>query len=124
MDTKNTDFQSMMSSFMQNAQKMQETLKGAYDKIAEKNKHRTVEGLAGGDMVKVVANLKLEIQSIDVKPEMLEEKPEVYLELIAAATNQAISKAQAAMKQEMMEAAQKMGMPSDFKMPNMPGETK
>lgn len=111
MDTKNTDFQSMMSSFVQNAQKMQENLKGAYEKIAQENQNRTVEGVAGGELVTVTANLKLEIQNIETKPELFKEEPAVILELIAAAANQAIAKAQKTVKEQMTEVSQKMGMP-------------
>jgi DNA-binding YbaB/EbfC family protein len=121
MDTKDTDLKSMMSSFMQNAQKMQDSLKGAYEQIAEQNKNRTVEGIAGGGLVKVTANLKLEVQNIEAKPEFFEEDSKVCLELIAAATNQAISKAQKMVKDQMLEVTQKMGMPKgmpqDMKFP-------
>lgn len=122
MDTNNKDFQSMMSSFMQNAQKFQENLKTAYQTLAEKNKDLTVEGHAGGDLVTVKMNLKLEVVKIEGKPALFEEKPEVICELIAAATNQAISRAQEAVKKEMLAATQKMGLPTDMPMPFNPGD--
>lgn len=117
MDTKNMDFQSMMASFMENAKKMQENLKGAYQEISEKHKDRTVEGLAGGDLVRVEMNLKLQVKNIEMKPELFSEKPEVISELIAGAVNQAIMRAQEAVRKEMLAMTQKMGLPKDMPMP-------
>ncbi|MGE4348953.1 MAG: YbaB/EbfC family nucleoid-associated protein [Candidatus Berkiella sp.] len=117
MDTKNMDFQSMMASFMQNAQKLQENLKGAYQEISDKHKDRTVVGMAGGDLVKVEVTLKLQVKNIELKPAVFEESPEVMSELIAAATNQAIAQAQEMVKKEMMAVTQKMGLPKDMPMP-------
>lgn len=125
MDPKNMDFNSMMSSFMQNAQKMQDNLKHAYQEIAERHKDKTVEGKAGGGLVTVVANLKLQITKVVLKPELFVEykdQPEVISELIAAATNQAVQSAQSQVKQEMLEVTKKMGLPTDLaNMPFNPG---
>lgn len=113
----NMDFQSMMSSFMENAKKLQDNLKGAYQDISEKNKDRTVSGVAGGDLVSVEVNLKLQIKNIEMKPELFQEKPEVISELIASAANQALQRAQEMVREEMMSMTQKMGLPKDMPMP-------
>ena len=112
MDTKNMDFQAMMSTFVENAKKLQDNLKGAYQDIAEKNKDKIVSGVAGGDLVRVDINLKLQVKHIEFKPEIFTEKPEVISELVAAAVNQAIVQAQEKVKSEMMAVTQKMGLPN------------
>lgn len=79
-----------MSSFMENAQKMQEDMK---DKI--------VTGRAGGDLVVVDANLKMQITRLVLAPSLFEEKPEVITELVMGAVNQALQNAQQMLKQEI-----------------------
>lgn len=117
MDPKNTDFQAMMKTFMQNAQKMQENMQKAYQELAEKNKDREVAGKAGGDLVTAYVGLKLQVNRLEFKPELFEEKPEVIAELITAAVNQGLFEAQQTIKQEMMDITKKMGTPSNFPMP-------
>ena len=117
MTAENLDLKSMLSGFMDNAKKMQENFSTAYQELAQKHQERTVEGAAGGDMVLATVNLKLEVQRIDFGPDFLNEKPEVISELIAAAVNQALHKAQTQVKQEMVEMTKKMGLPTNVPMP-------
>lgn len=117
MDPKNPDFQAMMGSFMQNAQKMQENMKKAYQDITEKNKDKVVSGRAGGDLVTAYANLKMQIVRFEFNPALFEESPEVIGELITSATNQALFQAQETMKQEMMAITKNMGLPTDLPLP-------
>ncbi len=88
MDMNN--LKSMMSSFMENAQKLQENMK---DKV--------VTGRAGGDLVVVDANLKMQITRLELAPALFEEKPEVITELVMGAVNQALQNAQQMLKQEI-----------------------
>lgn len=117
MDTKGLDFQSMMASFMQNAQKMQENMRQMYQEMTEKNKETTVTGKAGGDLVIAHVNLKMRLTNLELKPAIFAEKHEVIVELITAAVNQALHAAQHAVKEEMMEITKKMGVPSEFPLP-------
>jgi DNA-binding YbaB/EbfC family protein len=114
MDSNNIDFKTMMASFMQNAQKMQENLKEAYQDVATKNQSVTVQGKAGGDLATAHVNLKLEITELELKPELFEESHEVIAELVMAAVNQGLFLAQNKLKQEMMERTKKMGLPPDL----------
>lgn len=88
MDMNN--LKNMMSSFMENAQKLQENMK---DKV--------VTGRAGGDLVVVDANLKMQITRLELAPSLFEEKPEVITELVMGAVNQALQNAQQMLKQEI-----------------------
>lgn len=109
-----------MNNLMKQAQKMQEDMKQVQDKLALIN----VEATSGGGMVKVVANCKLEIQSINIEQEVVDpEDKEMLEDLIAAAVNQAIQNAQAKANEEMQTVTGGMlggmNLPDGFKMPGM-----
>ena len=109
-----------MNNLMQQAQKMQEEMKKVQNKLATIN----VEGTSGGGMVKVVANCKLEIQSVNIEPEVVDaEDKEMLEDLIIAAVNQAIQNAQAKANEEMQGVTGGMlgglNLPGNFKMPGM-----
>ena len=61
-----------------------------------------MESTAGGGVVKVVANGKNEIISVEIKPEAVDpEDVEMLQDLIQAAVNEALKKAQDMVSQEM-----------------------
>jgi len=63
---------------------------------------RTVEASAGGGMVKVVANGKQEVLELVLEPEVVDpEDIEMLQDLVLAAVNEALRKAQAMMTEEM-----------------------
>lgn len=100
MDINNIDLKAMMNTLMQNAQKMQENMH---------HSDKTVTGRAGGDLVVVDVNLKMQITRLSLAPALFEEKPEVISELIMGAVNSAFQNAGQMVKQEMLEATKKMG---------------
>jgi len=108
-----------MNNLMKQAQKMQEEMKKVQDKLSA----ILVEGTSGGGMVKVVANCKLEIQSISVEREVVDpEEKEMLEDLIAAAVNQAIKNAQTRANDEMQSVTG--GMLNGMNLPgnlNIPG---
>ena len=87
----------MMRQAQRQAQKMQEQLL----KVQEELETLTVEGTAGGGVIKVVMSGKQVVESVAVDPEAAEDL-EMLQDLIAAAVNDAFTKTQ-----EL--AAQKMG---------------
>ncbi len=109
-----------MNDFLKQAQKMQQEMK----KVQEKLGDITVEASSGGGMVKVVANCKLEIQSVNIEPEVISSDDKEMLEdLVAAAVNQAIKDAQERANEEMKNATGGllggMNLPSNFNFPGM-----
>lgn len=90
MDMNNIDLKAMMTSLMQNAQKMQENMR---DKI--------VTGKAGGDLVVVDVNLKMQITRLALAPALFAEKPEVISELVMGAVNCALQNAEQMLKKEI-----------------------
>ena len=117
MSTDNSEFKSMFSGFMDNAKKMQDQFAAVYQDLAKKHTEITVEGTAGGDLVCVTANLKMEVVRIAFGPGLMAEKPEVISELIMAAVNSALSKAQNKLKEEMLAMGKKMAFPPNMKLP-------
>ncbi|MBD3225621.1 MAG: YbaB/EbfC family nucleoid-associated protein [Caldithrix sp.] len=109
-----------MNNILKQAQKVQEEMKKVQEKLADID----VESTSGGGMVKVVANCKLEIKSIQIEPEVINaEDKEMLEDLIAAAVNQAIRDAQNRANEEMKEVTGGMlgnlNLPGNFNFPGM-----
>jgi DNA-binding YbaB/EbfC family protein len=87
-----------IGGLLKQAQALQERLASAQDELAK----RTVEGTAGGGMVTIVVNGRLEVQSVRIDPTLLE-RPDVEMlqDLIVAAMNAAVRAAQQMMGEEM-----------------------
>ena len=80
-----------MQQMMQQAQKMQEQMARAQEELEE----HEVEGSAGGGMVGVTMNGKKRMLSVSIDPEAVDpEDVEMLEDLILAAYNDALSKAE------------------------------
>jgi len=86
-----------LGNIMKQAQQLQERLSQVQDTIAR----RTVEGSAGGGMVKAVVNGKHEVLSLTIDPAVLKEEVELVQDLVLAAVNEAIRNAQKMVAEEM-----------------------
>jgi hypothetical protein len=65
------------------------------DQLKEELARRTVEGSAGGGMVKVTADGLRRIRRVQIEPSLLKSPdPEMIEDLVCAATNQALEAAQ------------------------------
>jgi DNA-binding YbaB/EbfC family protein len=81
-------------------------MQGRLEEIQRDLARRTVEAAAGGGMVTAVASGELRILSVRIEPEILRgEDREMLQDLIAAAVNAAIAKAQRMVQEEMQRAA-------------------
>jgi DNA-binding YbaB/EbfC family protein len=93
---------------MKQAQKMQAKIM----KIQEEMGEQSVEAASGGGMVTVTANGKQEILSIRIEPEVVDpEDVEMLQDLVAAAVNEALKKAQEMMAEEMAKVTGGMNLP-------------
>ena len=87
-----------IGDMMKQVQKMQAKM----EQMQTELENARVEGVAGGGMVKVVANGKNDILSIAIDPEVVDKEDiEMLQDLIMAAVNQAKEKAQE-LQQETM----------------------
>lgn len=100
-----------MGKMMKQAQKMQKQM----TKLQEELEEREVEATAGGGMVKVIANGKQEIKSIEIKPEAIDpDDVEMLEDLVLAAVNEALRKSQEMVQQEMRKITGGMNIPGLF----------
>ena len=87
-----------------NIMKQAMDLKDNMENIKEELAQKQVEASAGGGMVTVVVNGKMEILSIKIDPDIIDkEDPELLETLVAAAVNEGVRKAQDLMKEKMLE---------------------
>lgn len=97
-----------LGQMMKQAQKMQAKIMKIQEEMAE----RSVEASAGGGMVTVTANGKQEILSIRIEPEVVDpEDVEMLQDLVAAAVNEALKKAQEMVAEEMAKVTGGMQLP-------------
>ena len=93
---------------MKQAQKMQAQIL----KIQEEMGERTVEASSGGGMVTVTANGKQEVLSIRIEPEVVDpEDVDMLQDLVVAAVNEALKKAQEMVSEEMAKVTGGMQLP-------------
>ena len=97
-----------MNKMMKQVQKMQADMAKMQDEMV----NRTVEATAGGEAIKVVVNGKQEIMSIEIKPEAVDpEDIEILQDLIVAAVNEALTKSQEMVAQEMGKITGGLNLP-------------
>ena len=100
-----------INDLMRQAKRMQ----GKIEKIREEAGEKTVEGTAGGGMVVVVVNGKNEVQSVKIEPAVVDpDEIDMLQDLIVAATNQAMQRANEMMQQELSQVTGGMPMPGLF----------
>ena len=91
----------------QQAQKIQQKILDIQKELGEKQ----VEGSSGGGMVTVVANGNKEVVSIRIDPSVVNSSEKEMLEdLVTAAVNDALRKAQKMKDEELSKVAGGMGM--------------
>ncbi len=101
-----------IAQLMQQAQRMQDNLKRAQEELAQVE----VLGQSGGGVVKVTLSGKMECRSVRIDPSVFAD-PEMAEDLIAAAFNDAIGKAQAESQTRMSAATAGMPIPAGMKLP-------
>ncbi|MFQ5864883.1 MAG: YbaB/EbfC family nucleoid-associated protein [bacterium] len=107
-----------MGDILKQAQKIQEKIQKVQDELSDLK----VEGSAGGGMVTAVANGKQEILELHIDKQVVDpEDIEMLEDLVVAAVNQALEKAQEMANQEMGKAAGGLlgNLPPGFKIPGL-----
>jgi DNA-binding YbaB/EbfC family protein len=98
----------MFGDMMKQAKKLQQEM----GKIQEESKKKTVEASVGGGMVTVTANGALEILSVTIEREVINpDDIEMLQDLIVAATNEALRRAQHMVNEEMSKVAGGLNIP-------------
>jgi len=104
-----TDFTDLLAQ----AKKMQSKMKETQDAL----KKIEVEGIAGGNAVKVVLNGDGELKAINFDEALLKESKEIFQDLIVAAHNDAKSKLKQKTSEEISKVTGGIDLPPGFKLP-------
>jgi DNA-binding YbaB/EbfC family protein len=92
------DFSGLLAQAQQLQQQMIE--------VQEKAKQKTVEASAGGGMVVATVTGGLELKALKIDPQCFDPKdPSMLQDLVIAAVNQALAKAQEMVKEEVQRVA-------------------
>ena len=103
------DFTDLISQ----AKKMQEKMKETQEAL----KKIEVEGIAGGNTVKVIMNGDGELKKISLDDALLKESKEIVEDLIVAAHNDARSKLKKKTTEEISKVTGGIDLPPGFKLP-------
>lgn len=102
-----------IAGLMKQYQSMQEDMKKAQDQLALVE----VEGQSGAGLVNVVMTCKNEVKRVTIDPSLFAEDKDMLEDLVAAAFNDAVRKAEATSQEKMSGVTAGMPMPPGFKMP-------
>jgi DNA-binding YbaB/EbfC family protein len=100
-----------MNKLMKQVQKMQKDMM----KLQEELQERTVEATAGGGVVKAVASGKKQLVGLEIQPEVVDpDDIEMLQDLVMAAVNEALQKAEDMVAEEMGKITGGMNLPGMF----------
>ena len=102
-----------MAGLMQQAQKMQENMKRLQDELAATE----AEGQSGAGMVKVTMSCKHDVRRVAIDPSLGGDDKEMLEDLVAAAFNDAIRRAEEISQQKMASVTAGMPLPPGLKLP-------
>ena len=101
------------SDLITQAKKMQEKMKETQESL----KKIEVEGISGGNSVKIIMNGDGELKKIFLDNILMKESKEIVEDLIVAAHNDAKSKLKKKTSEEISKVTGGIDLPSDFKFP-------
>jgi nucleoid-associated protein EbfC len=102
-----------LAGLMKQAQQMQDNMKRAQDELAQTE----VEGQSGAGLVKIVMTCRHDVKRVSIDDSLLGEDKDMLEDLIAAAMNDAVRRAEATTQEKMSGIAGGMGLPPGFKLP-------
>ncbi|MEQ4618708.1 MAG: YbaB/EbfC family nucleoid-associated protein [Corticimicrobacter sp.] len=102
-----------LAGLMRQAQQMQENVKKAQESLAE----IVVDGAAGGGLVKVSMTCRHDVRRVEIDPSLLAEDKDMLEDLVAAAFNDALRKAEATSQEKMASVTAGLPLPPGMKLP-------
>ena len=96
-----------LGNIMKQAQMMQENLRKAQEQLASIE----VTGAAAGGLVTVVMTCRHDVKRVTIDPSLLQDEKEVLEDLVAAAMNDAVRKAEEVTQQKMGGITAGLGIP-------------
>lgn len=102
-----------IAGLMRQAQQMQENMKKAQDALAE----IIVEGSSGGGLVKVSMSCRHDVKRVVIDPSLLADDKDMLEDLVAAAFNDALRKAEITSQEKMSSVTAGLPLPPGMKLP-------
>jgi hypothetical protein len=101
-----------IAGLMKQAQQMQENMKKTQEELA----HVEVEGQAGAGMVKVLMTCAHAVRRVSIDPSVMDDR-EMLEDLVAAALNDAMRRAEQVSQERMSGFAAGLNLPPGMKLP-------
>lgn len=102
-----------IAGLMRQAQQMQENMKKAQDELGSIE----VEGASGGGLVKVTMTCRNDVRRIAIDPSLLEDDKDMLEDLVAAAFNDALRKAESTSQEKMSAITAGLPLPPGMSFP-------
>ena len=102
-----------LAGLMKQAQQMQENMQRAQEELARTE----VEGQSGAGMVKIVMTCRHDVKRVTIDPSLLGDDKEMLEDLVAAAFNDALRRAEATSQEKLGSLTAGMPLPPGFKLP-------
>ncbi|HXS51202.1 MAG TPA: YbaB/EbfC family nucleoid-associated protein [Usitatibacter sp.] len=102
-----------LGALMKQAQQMQENMKRVQEELASIE----IEGQSGAGLVKVTMTCKHVVKRVAIDPSLLGEDKEMLEDLVSAAVNDAVAKADATAQAKMAGFTAGLGLPPGLGLP-------
>lgn len=102
-----------IAGLMRQAQQMQEDMKKAQEELANVE----VEGASGGGLVKVTMTCRNDVRRIHIDPSLLADDKDMLEDLVAAAFNDALRKAETTSQEKMSGITSGLPLPPGMSLP-------
>jgi len=102
-----------LAGLMKQAQQMQENMKRLQEELASVE----VEGQSGAGLVTVVMTCRHDVKRVKIDPSLLSDDKEMLEDLVAAAFNDAVRKAEATTQEKMSSITSGLPLPPGMKLP-------
>lgn len=102
-----------LGALMKQAQQMQENMKRVQEELGTIE----VEGQAGAGLVKVLMTCKYAVKRVTIDPSLVGEDKDMLEDLVMAAMNDAVAKAEATTQAKMAGFAQGLNLPPGMGLP-------
>ncbi len=102
-----------LAGLMKQAQQMQENMKRMQEQLAMIE----VEGQSGAGMVKVVMTCRHDVKRVTIVDSLLKDDKDMLEDLVAAAFNDAVRRAEATIQEKMSGMTAGLGLPPGMKLP-------
>jgi DNA-binding YbaB/EbfC family protein len=102
-----------LAGLMKQAQAMQQNMQKMQEELAQ----TVVEGQAGAGMVTILMNCRFYVSRVSIDSSLMTDDKEMLEDLVTAAFNDAVRKAEATAQEKMNSISAGLPLPPGFKMP-------